>query len=106
MKSTLSDTFHDVLSLLRRLDEAKIAYRLNRVRDDALMIEVSVPGERWEIEFVSYGDEVRMEIERFRSNGRIEDESCLELLFHRYSAESPEMTPEEVREYNDEFFRR
>ena len=81
MKATLTDSFHEVLALLRRLDEAKIAYRLNRVRDDALMVEVAVPGERWEIEFVSYGDEVRVEIERFRSNGRIEDESYLDVLF-------------------------
>jgi hypothetical protein len=105
MNTTTTDTFRDVLALLRRLDDAKIGYRLTRVRDEALMVEVAVPGERWEIEFVDYENEVHVEIERFRSNGRIEDESYLDVLFSRFSAESPEMTPEEVRDYNDDFFR-
>src|SRR5205814_5666805 len=100
-----NDTFHQVLDLLRRLDEAKIAHRLGQARDDALMIEVDVPGERWEIEFVDYGDEVHIEIERFRSNGKIYDESLLDELFARYSADSPEPTPEEVRQHHESFFR-
>jgi hypothetical protein len=49
------------------------------------MIEVVVPGERWEIELVDYGDEFHWEVERFRSNGMIEDESAIEELFARFS---------------------
>jgi hypothetical protein len=99
------DTYRDMLSLLRRLDEAKIAHRLAQHREDAIMIEVDVPGERWEIEFVDYDDEVHVEIERFRSNGKIYDESMLEELFTKYSADSPAATAEEVRQDNEEFFR-
>ena len=79
------DVYRELLELLGRLREAKIAHRLNQSRDDAIMIEVDVPGERWEIEFVDYGDEIHVEIERFRSDGHIEDESALNDLFAQFS---------------------
>ncbi len=99
------DTYRQLLGLLKRLDEAKIAHRLGQVREEAILIEVDVPGERWEIEFVVDDDEVQVEIERFRSNGKIYDESMLEELFAKYSADSPEPTPEEVRQDHEAFFR-
>lgn len=99
------DTFREILGLLRRLEEARIHFRLRQSRDDALMIEAIVPGERWEIEFVDYDDEVHVEIERFRSNGHIYDESMLDELFARFAADSPEPTPEEARQYHETFFR-
>jgi hypothetical protein len=105
MKLTPANAFPQLLALLRRLNEAKIAHSLCQHRDDAIMIWVDVPGERWEIEFVDYGDEVQVEIERFRSNGRIEDESLLDTLFAHFSADSPEPTPEEIRQYHESFFR-
>ena len=79
------DAYREFLALLRRLDEAKIFYKLDHSRDDALMIEIDVPGERWEIELCDYGDEFQWEIERFRSNGKIEDESAFEELFAKFS---------------------
>ena len=79
------DTYREFLALLRRLEEAKISYTLGCNRDDALMIIAVVPGERWEIEFVDYDDEIHIEIERFVSSGRIEDESALDDLFTRFS---------------------
>lgn len=99
------DTYRDILSLLQRLKVAKIAHRMAQCRDDAIMIEVDVPGERWEIEFVDYDDEVHIEIERFRNNGKMYDESMLEELFVKYSADSPAPTDEEVLQENEEFFR-
>ena len=81
----MNDTYRRILDLLRRLDEAKIAYEMRHSRDDALLIEVHVPGQRWEIEFVDYGDEVQVEIERFVSNGHIDDESALDELFAKFS---------------------
>jgi hypothetical protein len=100
-----SDAYHQVLGLLKRLQDAKIAHRLRQCREEALMIEVDVPGERWEIEFVDYDDEVHVEIERFRSNGKSYDESILEELFAKYSADSPSPTPDEVRQAHESFFR-
>jgi hypothetical protein len=79
------DAYRQLLDLLRRLREAKIAYSLRQSREDAVLVEVNVPGQRWEIEFVDYGDQVQVEIERFVSNGHIEDESALEELFAKFS---------------------
>src|SRR6266478_1414845 len=79
------------------VDQAKIAYRLGHCRDEALMIEVDVPGERWEIEFVDYDDEVHVEIERFRSDGHIDDESALEELFAKHSSKSEPATLEAAK---------
>jgi hypothetical protein len=80
-----NDTFREILALLRKLDEAKIWYRMAHSRDDAITIEVVVPGERWEIDFTDYGDQVQIEIECFRSDGTIHDESKLQDLFARFS---------------------
>lgn len=76
-------TVADVLTLLRRLQAARIHYRLEQIRDDAIAIEVVVPGERWEIEFLESGE---VEIEIFRSRGEILDAQALDDLFARFSA--------------------
>ena len=70
-----------LLAFLNRLEEAKIHYRLNKVRD-AVMVEVAVPGERWEIEFFEDG---HTEVERFVSDGEIRDGTALKDLFSRFS---------------------
>lgn len=69
--------------LLRFLDELegrKIYYKLNKVRE-AVMVEVAVPGERWEIEFFEDGT---VEIEKFRSTGEMFDENEIEALFESF----------------------
>jgi hypothetical protein len=91
-----SDAFSRMLALLQRLREAKIAYSLRQSRDEALLIEVNVPGERWEIEFVDYGDEVQVEIERFLSTGQIDDESALDELFAKFSDEQEQAVTKHV----------
>ena len=92
------DTFHQFLELLGRLKKAKIAYEIRHSRADALTIAANVPGERWEIEFVDYGDEVQIEIERFRSNGEIKDESLLEELFAKFADTDAEQTPQALKQ--------
>ena len=71
-----------IFELLHRLDAASIHYELGRFRDDAIAILVTVPGERWEIEFMKNG---AIEVERFRSTGEILDEESLTDLFARFS---------------------
>jgi hypothetical protein len=71
-----------MLALLRRLEAAHIHYRLRSFRDDSLCVDVDVPGERWEIEFMEHAG---VEIERFGSSGDIADETELEVLFRDYS---------------------
>jgi hypothetical protein len=75
------DQFKRLLDFIRRLDEVGLSHRLKSVRPESVCVEVDVPGERWEVEFMEYGG---IEIERFRSDGEISDESAIEILFHDY----------------------
>lgn len=72
-----------LLDFLAQLDAAAIRYTLASFRDDALMVRVSVPGERWEVEFMRDGS---IEVEVFRSDGHVvDDDSALERLFKEFS---------------------
>jgi len=68
---------------LDRLDGADIHYTLSSVREGAVMVGVTVPEERWEIEFQADGD---IEVEVFKSDGEVRDHSIIEDLFQRHSA--------------------
>jgi hypothetical protein len=70
-----------LLSFLNGLRDGKIFYRLSQHRDDAIMVEVTVPGERWEVEFMEDGT---VEAEVFRSNGEIHGEEVLDDLLRRH----------------------
>jgi hypothetical protein len=80
------DQFSKLLAFLERLDQAKIPYRMDHSRDDAVMITAYAPGEYWEIEFLEDGG---LDVERFRSDGKIHDETVLEELFALCSDEEP-----------------
>lgn len=68
---------------LNELEERKIFYSLSKVRSEAIMVEVAVPGQRWEVEFMDDGS---MEIEKFISDGDVlYDESELKNLFENFS---------------------
>src|SRR3954464_1633399 len=45
-----AQSVHD---FLRELDESRTYYRLTSVRQGAVMVEVALPDERWEIEFLT-----------------------------------------------------
>jgi hypothetical protein len=74
--------FSNFLAFLERLSEAKITYSLEHSRDDAVMVTVVSPGVYWEIEFLEDG---HVEVERYRSDGKIHDESALNELFQLWS---------------------
>ena len=69
-----------LIDFLNRLEKAKIYFRLNKIRD-SILVEVVVPGERWEIEFMRDGS---IEIEKFKS-ANMYDESELDILFRDFS---------------------
>ncbi|MBR0577496.1 hypothetical protein KCG48_14410 [Proteiniclasticum sp. BAD-10] len=71
----------DLIDFLDRLEKSKIYYRLNKVRD-GIMVEVSLPGERWEVEYMKDGT---IEIEKFVSDSQIFSENELEVLFANFS---------------------
>ena len=70
-----------LINFLNRLEKANIHYNLDKVNREFVMVEVVVPGQRWEIEFSN--DEVR--IEKFLSDGSLFDESELITLLDNFS---------------------
>jgi len=75
-------TFHKLTTFLKQLEEAHIHYILACHREDAIMVLVTVPGERWEVEFVGDGS---IEVERFLSNGEICGEGALSELWTKFA---------------------
>ena len=59
---------------LRELTESRTYFRLTSVREGAVMVEVALPDERWEIEFFEDREPV---IEIYRSDGTIFGEEKL-----------------------------
>lgn len=70
-----------MIEFLTKLEDLKIYYKLNKVRN-AIMVEIAVPGERWEVEFM---EDNTVQIERYKSDGIIKDESELEVLFKDFA---------------------
>jgi hypothetical protein len=80
------DNLQRLLEFLNKLGAHKIHYQPLHVRPDTLMVLVTVPGERWEIEFLADGD---TQIEIFYSDKRgvlsgAEAEGLLEQLFEKH----------------------
>ena len=71
-----------VYDIIQRLKEADIYFEIKAHREDFIMLEACVPGERWEIEISPKG---YVEIEVFKSDGTIYGRSKLEDLFTRFS---------------------
>ena len=78
------DPFRRLLSFLERLASAKIGFTIEHSRDDALMVLVYSPVGYWEVEFTADGE---VEVERYRSDGLIEDDSILDQLFASWADE-------------------
>jgi hypothetical protein len=76
------NSLQKLLDFLDKLEEQNIFYSLARHRSDAVMVLVTVPGERWEIEFFA---DAPIEIEVFKSGGTIEGEQSLDRLFNEFS---------------------
>ena len=68
------------IAFLNELENRKIYYRLAKHCDEYVVIEISVPGERWEVEFSS--NDVR--IEKFKSDGTLYDEKEITTLFRDF----------------------
>lgn len=68
------DRFGRLLDYLNRLDAASVHYTLAHTRPDSIMIDVSVPGWRWEIEFLADGS---VDVERYRSVAGVENDPSL-----------------------------
>ena len=81
------DNFTRLTAFLQSLERGKIHYTLKNCRDEAIMVLVTVPGERWEVEFLVDGS---VEVERFISDGEIYGEDTLGELFMQYTDQEDE----------------
>ena len=72
----------EFIAILNKLEKNSIFYKLNKVRNEAIMVEVAVPGQRWEIEFLEDGT---VDIEKFSSDKDMYDVNELETLFKEFS---------------------
>ena len=90
MKKTI---FDQLLVFLQNLEQQQISYTLAHHRDEAVMVIVAMPGERWEVEFLRDGS---VEVEKFVSQGEMAGEEALVEFFTRYShpSELTAQTPE------------
>ena len=77
-----TNAFDKLTSFLTDLERREISYTLAHNRDEAIMVNVAVPGERWEVEFMDDGS---VEVERFVSDGQISSDEMLSQLFARYA---------------------
>lgn len=75
------NVFDKLVVFLQNLEQQKVSYMLGHYRDEAIMVTVVMPGERWEVEFLSSGS---VEVEKFISNGEIAGEEALRELFTKY----------------------
>jgi len=71
-----------LLQFLAKLEKRHIHFKLTSSRPDALMVEIAVPGERWEVEFLEDGS---VDVERFLSDGTIAGAAAIRDLFERFS---------------------
>ena len=84
------DQFSKLVTFLQRLDQAKVPYQMSHSRDDAIMVLAYAPGQYWEIEFMADGE---IDIERYRSDGEIDEESVLPELFALWAEDTPTAEP-------------
>ena len=75
-------TINEILTFLRRLESVRIDSQLTNTQPSAITVLVTVPGERWEVDFHQDGT---VAVERFKSDGSILDERALDELFAKYS---------------------
>lgn len=80
-----SNAFDKLAAFLSELELKGISYTLAHNRDEAILVLAALPGERWEIEFLSDGS---VEIERFISDGEISGEEVLGGLTARFEEQS------------------
>lgn len=81
-KRLWGNSFRKLTRFLKKLEDNKIFYKLDTVRDDYIMVEVIIPGQRWEVEFSPDSDVV---VERFKSFEDVGDEKLLDHLFANFS---------------------
>lgn len=77
-----SNPMQKLIDFLAELDKRHIFYTLGQAQYDGVMVDISVPGQRWEVEFFADGS---VEVEIFSSDGKIRQEEAITELFEKFS---------------------
>ena len=80
--------FYQLVGFLNQLEQQNIHYTLAHHRDEAIIVSLAIPGERWEIEFFNNG---AVEVARFISRGNLVGEEVLSELFAAYAEPRAEL---------------
>ena len=73
------NTLKNLIEFLNKLEERKIYYRLNKIRD-SILVEVTVPGQKWEVEFMADGTiEIENLLVTVKLKMKVNLKSCLEI---------------------------
>jgi hypothetical protein len=78
-----SQQFERLVGLIQMLRDQHIHFDLSSIRSDSILVSVVVPGECWEVEFMSAGT---LEIEVFRSDGSISGHDKVGELFRAFGS--------------------
>lgn len=70
-----------LISFLNWLEEQQIHYRLSKIRE-IILVEIALPGQRWEIEFFADGEIL---IEKFQSTAQLQSLTELDVLMQEFS---------------------
>lgn len=95
------NSLQKLLDFLNKLDEAGLGYSMEHNREDTLTVLVTIPGERWEVDFHADGE---LEVEVFYSGAEEEDlegEEALERLFADYDEDFEEEDEYDLEEEDD-----
>ncbi|WP_438317011.1 hypothetical protein [Sporosarcina sp. FA9] len=71
------------IDFLEKLESNNIYYTLDKTRDEYIRVDISVPGEIWEVEFAAEDGDIV--VERFKSVGNVEGEEALNYLFENFT---------------------
>lgn len=92
------NSLQKLLDFLNKLDEYGLAYTLEHNREESLSVLVSVPGERWEVEYQADGE---VAVDVFYSGSEqddLEGEEALERLFADYEEDEDEDEDDDYEE--------
>jgi hypothetical protein len=82
VQQVTNDPFKAMLETIARLERAKIYCEVAKYRQDAISLVAVVPGQRWEIDFLSDG---MIDTEVFKSDGTIRDEKSIDDLIREFA---------------------
>lgn len=81
------EPFAKLMQIIRKLEAARIHFRVDYHRYEAVTIEAVVPGERWEIDVLEDGE---VDFERFVTTGGVRGEDEMKAAIEKWAEPTTE----------------